>query len=99
MSAADPAVAVRPARLGLAAQLFAILILLGAVAVLITGVLGYIRARDALEQTILDQLTAARETKARQVQVYFRGIRNEMRLLAATKMVVDATRGFRQAVD
>src|SRR5438445_4297655 len=104
MSAADPAVpassaADRPARLGLAAKLFAILILLGAVAVLITGVLGYVRARDALEKTIFNQLTAARETKARQVEIYFRSIRNELRLLAASKMVVDAMRGFREAVD
>ena len=104
MSAANPAVpvptaAVRPARLGLAAKLFAILILLGAVAVLVTGVLGYVRARDALEEAIFNQLTAARKTKARQVETYFRTIRNELRLLAASKMVVDATRGFRDAVD
>jgi class 3 adenylate cyclase len=99
MSAADPAVPVRPTRFGLAAKLFAILILLGAVAVLITGVLGYVRARDALERTIFNQLTAARETKSRQVEIYFRGIRNDMRLLAASKMVVDAMRGLRDAVD
>ena len=103
MSAAHPAVpaptADRPTRFGLAAKLFAILILLGAVAVLITGVLGYVRARDALERTIFNQLTAARETKTHQVEIYFRSIRNEMRLLAASKMVVDAMRGFREAVD
>src|SRR5216683_2414294 len=103
MTAADPAVpaptADRPARFGLAAKLFAILILLGAVAVLITGVLGYVRARDALERTIFNQLTAARETKSRQVEIYFRGIRNDMRLLAASKMVVEAMRGLRDAVD
>ena len=50
---------------------------------LITGVLGYIRARDALEETIYNQLTAARQTKARQVESYFRTIRNELRLLAS----------------
>ena len=104
MSAADPAVpaptaAVRPARWGLAAKLFAILILLGAVAVLVTGVLGYFRARDALEKAVFNQLTAARQTKARQVETYFRTIRNELRLLATSKMVVDATREFRDAVD
>ena len=104
MSVADPAVpaatlAGRPARFGLAAKLFAILILLGAVAVLITGVLGYVRAREALEQTIFNQLTSARETKAHQVEIYFRSIRNELRLLAASKMVVEAMRGFRDAVD
>jgi len=89
----------RPVRWGLAAKLFAILLLLGAVAVMITGVLGYIRAREALERAIFAQLTAARETKAHQVESYFRTVRNEIRLLAASKMVVDATRGFREAVD
>ncbi len=89
----------RPIRWGLAAKLFAILLLLGAVAVMITGVLGYIRAREALERAIFAQLTAARETKAHQVESYFRTVRNEVRLLAASKMVVDATRGFREAVD
>jgi class 3 adenylate cyclase len=103
MTAAHPAVPIptadRPTRFGLAAKLFAILILLGAVAVLITGVLGYVRARDALERTIFNQLTAARETKTQQVETYFRSIRNEMRLLAGSKMAVDAMRGFREAVD
>ena len=93
-SPADLAASTRPARWGLAAKLFAILTLLGAVAVLVTGVLGYFSARDALEETIYNQLTAARQTKARQGETYFRTIRNELRLLAASKMVVDATRGF-----
>ena len=94
MSPADLPAPGRPARWGLAAKLFAILTLLGAVAVVVTGVLGYVRARDALEETIYNQLTAARQTKARQVETYFRTIRNELRLLAASKMVVDAARGF-----
>jgi len=88
----------RPVRWGLAAKLFAILILLGAVAVLITGVLGYVRARDALEEAIYRQLTTARENKARQIETYFRTVHAELRLLATSKMVVDATRDFRAAV-
>ena len=91
--------AVQPARWGLAAKLFAVLILLGSVAVLITGILGYVRARDSLEQTIFNQLTATRESKAHQVAIYFRTIRADMRLLSTSKMVVDAMRGFREAVD
>lgn len=89
----------RPARWGLAAKLFAVLLTLGVVAVLITSALGYMRAREALEKVIFDQLTSARETKAHQVEAYFRTIRSEMRLLAASKMVVDAMKGFRDAVD
>jgi class 3 adenylate cyclase len=87
----------RRARWGLAPKLFAILILLGTVAVLVTGVLGYFRARDALEEAIFHQLTTARETKARRVETYFRTISAELRLLASSKMVVEAAREFRAA--
>ena len=61
--------------------------------------LGYFRTRDALEKAVFDQLTATRQTKARQVETYFRTIQAELRLLATSKMVVDATREFRIAVD
>lgn len=89
----------RPTRWGLAGKLFTALVLIGAIAVLLTGVLGYFSARDALEKAVFDQLTAARQTKARRVESYFRTIRAELQLLAASKMVVDATREFRIAVD
>jgi class 3 adenylate cyclase len=89
----------RRPRWGLAAKLLAVLILLGAIAVLVTGVLGYVRARDALEETIYNQLTAARRTKARQVENYFRTISNELQVLAASKMVVEATRDFHLAFE
>ncbi|TGR16727.1 adenylate/guanylate cyclase domain-containing protein, partial [Mesorhizobium sp. M1C.F.Ca.ET.196.01.1.1] len=79
--------------------LFTTLVLLGAIAVLVTGALGYFRARDALEKTVFDQLTVARQTKTRQVETYFRTIQAELGLLATSKMVVDATREFRAAVD
>jgi len=88
-----------PRRLGLAAKLFAILVLLGAIAVLLTAGLGYLRARAALESAIFDQLTAARQTKAKQIETYFRTIQSELTLLAAAKMVVESTRQFRTAVD
>jgi len=89
----------RKPRWGLAGKLLAVLILLGATAVLVTSVLGYVRARDALEEAIFNQLTAARRTKAREVENYFRTIRNELQVLAASKMVVDATRGFSSAFE
>ena len=99
MSSADVTSSSRPTHWGLAAKLFAILTLLGAIAVLVTGVLGYYRARDALEQAVFDQLTHVRQTKARQIETYFRTIAAELRLLATSKMVVDATRQFKMAVD
>jgi len=98
MPPADLSRSFRPARWGLAPKLLAVLILLGAVAVLVTGVLGYFRARDALEAAIFNQLTTARQTKARQIETYFRTIQVELRLLAPSKMVIDATREFKTAV-
>ncbi|MER8441040.1 adenylate/guanylate cyclase domain-containing protein [Mesorhizobium sp. M1393] len=99
MSSTDVTGSSRPARWGLAAKLFTTLVLLGAIAVLVTGVLGYFRAQNALEKAVFDQLTAARQTKTRQVETYFRTIQADLRLLATSKMVVDATREFRIAVD
>lgn len=98
-SANTVAASARPARWGLAAKLFAILTLLGATAVLVTGVLGYLRARDALEASIYDQLTTGRKSKARQVETYFRTIRNELSQLATAKMTIDAAREFRAGFD
>jgi len=89
----------RPTRWGLTTKLFAVLLLLGGFAVLASSTLGYIRARDLLETTISNQLAAARQTKARQVEEYFRTVRQDLLLLAHTKMVVDAARGFHAAVE
>ena len=66
---------------------------------LVTPALGYVRSRDALEDAIYNQLTAARIAKARQVETYFRTTRDELHLLASTKMVADALRGLRAAAD
>ncbi|WP_287310122.1 adenylate/guanylate cyclase domain-containing protein [Mesorhizobium sp.] len=99
MSSMEAAGSFRPARWGLAAKLLTTLVLLGAIAVLVTGVLGYFRAQNALEKAVFDQLTAARQTKTRQVETYFRTIQADLRLLATSKMVVDATRELRIAVD
>ena len=90
--------AAQPARFGLAAKLFATLLLLGTIGVLITGALGFVQAGDALRAAILNQLTAARETKARQVQTYFRDIRRELGLLATAGMVVEGMQAFSGAV-
>ncbi|MBB5535971.1 adenylate/guanylate cyclase domain-containing protein [Rhizobium giardinii] len=99
MPLADMTGSSRTAHRGLAAKLFAILVLVGAITVLATGVLGYFRARDALEKAVFNQLTIARQTKARQVETYFRTIVSELRLLSTSQMVIDATREFRIAID
>jgi len=97
MSVAERPAPDRPVRWGLAAKLLATLILLSAIAVLVSAVLGYVRGRDALEDAIYNQLTAARQAKARQIETYFRTTRDELRLLASTKMVADSLREFRDS--
>src|SRR6516162_6002843 len=99
MSVAERPAPDRPVRWGLAAKLLATLILLSAIAVLVSAVLGYVRGRDALEEAIYNQLTAARQAKARQIETYFRTTRDELRLLASTKMVADSLREFRDSYD
>jgi class 3 adenylate cyclase len=97
MSVAERPAPDRPIRWGLTAKLLATLILLSAVAVLVSAVLGYVRGRDALEEAIYNQLTATRQAKARQVETYFRTTRADLRLLASTKMVVEALHGFQDS--
>lgn len=82
-------------RWGLAAKLFAILALLGAIAVLVRSVLVYLQARDALQEAIYNQLTSTRKSKVQQVETYFRTIRNELSQLAGSKEAIDAARAFR----
>ncbi|UYN94465.1 MAG: HAMP domain-containing protein [Enhydrobacter sp.] len=99
MAATAPTDPVPSSRWGLGTKLFAILALLGTVAVAVTAILSYTSSRAALEDAIFRQLTSARHTKARQVEAYFRTVRNELRLLASTRMVVDAAKGFRTAFE
>ena len=99
MSSAAPAATASPLRRSLAAKLFAVLLLIGGGAVLVTSVLGYRQARSALEASIYNELTLARKGKARQIETYFRTLHTELSQLAASKMVLEATRGFTAGFD
>ena len=61
--------------------------------------MGYLRARDSLQDAICNQLTTARKSKARQVETYVRTLRNELGHLASTQMAIDAARGFSTGFD
>ena len=99
MASTDVTVPARRVRFGVAAKLFTTLVMIGAIATALTGLLGYFQAREALEKAVYDQLTSARETKARQIESNFQTIRSELRLLAASRMVVEVAREFRRAID
>ena len=49
--------------------------------------------------SLTDATTATCKGKARQVETYFRTIRNELSQLATSKMAVDAAREFRAGLE
>jgi methyl-accepting chemotaxis protein len=51
-----------------------------------------------LEENAIDELTAVRELKARQIERYFQTIRDQLVTLSENRMVVDAVREFSTAV-
>lgn len=76
-------------------KLLAVLVTVGATAVIITGYLGYKAGEQGLTQTAMNQLTGIRRSKAYQIESYFRNIRSQVRTLRESRMVLDALREFR----
>ncbi|MEZ4702051.1 MAG: methyl-accepting chemotaxis protein [Rhodothermales bacterium] len=78
-------------------KLLGALTLSGLAAIVIVGVLSYNSGKSSLEKASFNQLTAVRETKARQIENYFEQIRNQVATLSEDRMMIDAMRGFRTA--
>lgn len=77
-----------------------VLLVLAAVVVASVGTvaaLAYGLSRSALEQQALDQLTAVRELKGRQIESYFRLIRDQVVTLSESPTVISALREFAEA--
>ena len=79
-------------------KLFASLLLIGLLAVSMTSYLGYTRAKTALERSIFTHLTSVREARADQIESYFKSISDEAKVLASTRMAVEASKQFRVAI-
>jgi len=75
-------------------KLLAILLGIGAAAVIATGLLGYEAGKRGLTQTAMNQLTGIRRSKAHQIEAYFRSIRSQVRTLRESRMAIDALREF-----
>lgn len=56
-------------------------------------------AREEIRKASIDELTAVRETRARQVEDYFQQIRHHVLTLAESQRVIDAMRSFHTAYD
>ena len=66
----------------------------GVAGVLIAGVLGYQSGKRSLTQTVMNQLTGVRRSKAYQIETYFRTLRSHIRTLSENRMMVDAMQEF-----
>ena len=64
-------------QLNIKAKILTVVVLIGIVSMGIAGLQGYWQGRQALEKTAFDNLTAIRETRARQIEGYFGQIRNQ----------------------
>jgi signal transduction histidine kinase len=72
-------------------------LLIGLLSVSVTGWQAFENAREVLEKITFDRLTSIRETKKRQIEIYFLQIRNQAITLAENRMVTDATMEFIEA--
>jgi methyl-accepting chemotaxis protein len=77
-----------------------VLTILAVVTLLSVGTVGAVSYQlgvGTLRQQAIDQLTVARELKARQIESYFRIIRDQLVTLSENRMVIDALREFTAA--
>ena len=77
-------------RLNIRAKILTVVVLVGIVSMAIAGFQGYWQGRQALEKAAFENLTAIRETRARQIEGYFGQIRNQVVTLSENRMIVEA---------
>lgn len=86
-------------RIPIKAKLLRMLLLVAIPAVGIAGWLGYKEGKAALQESIFNQLTSVRASKARQIESYFRHVRNQAQTFSGSRMVIDAMTEFSAAFD
>ena len=79
-------------QINIKAKILTVVVLVGIVSMAIAGLQGYWQGRQALEKTAFDNLTAIRESRARQIEDYFDQIRNQVVTLSENRMIVEAMR-------
>jgi signal transduction histidine kinase len=82
---------------GLKVKLQFAFVLIGFLAVSMTGWQAFENARNTIEDITVDRLTSIRETKKRQIETYFQQIQNQVLTIAENRMVRDATKQFIQS--
>jgi len=70
----------------------------GTLAILCTNWYIYSTAKSVFKQTAFKSLTAVREAKAREVNLYFDQIRKQVEALSESRSTMEAMKGFRKAI-
>ncbi|MGK7930403.1 MAG: adenylate/guanylate cyclase domain-containing protein [Microcystaceae cyanobacterium] len=78
-------------------KLQTILILVCLISILITGYIGYTSAREALNASIYEGLTALRVRQANSIEAYYDRVQQEVLNLSESPVVVEAFRAFKPA--
>lgn len=79
------------------AKLFAAFVGTGVLSILVLAWLGHSSSKQALTETVHNQLISIRETRALEVESYFQTIRNQVLSFSENSMIVDAMVGFKEA--
>lgn len=79
------------------AQLLGAMLTLAVLSIGLVGGQAFIQGRNELRKASFDKLEAVRETKARQVEDYFEQLRNQVQVLAANPLTLEALQAFRRA--
>ena len=83
--------------LNLKTKLILTFLLIGILSISITGGLCYLNSRNTLEDVYSDKLTSIRESKKQQIEAYFSQIRNQVKTLSCSHMIIDAMNQFKTA--
>jgi class 3 adenylate cyclase len=84
-------------RLSIQSKLMVMLLAVSLATILVTAYVGYSTGREALVQTLFNQMTVLRTSRAREVQAYLAGVRNNAITLSASPIAIAAMRSFREA--
>jgi hypothetical protein len=63
----------------------------------VTGTIAYLKYLQALKQNAVNQLSGVRNSKAYQIEVYYRIIHSYVLTLSEDRMFIDAIKAFRTA--
>jgi len=77
--------------------LLALVLLTGVSTFGVTGTIAYLKYLQALKQNAVNQLSGVRNSKAYQIEVYYRIIHSYVLTLSEDRMFIDAIKAFRTA--